>query len=817
MDNNIRRQFVIGWKVSTLAPHVASVRYRALLPVLALEQHGVECRVFSDQHCIELDELDALVIVKGLSLEDCELAQRAFAKRVPVVLDLCDNIFVGGYGQSATEYRPTPSDIFSTMVRYASAIVVSTEPLAELVRQHCGRQHGIFVIPDGAESPAQFWQISARLRAAHHLQNCRALQAVGRRLLRSVRRLQDFGWMAWDPLVKRCSLIVGKAATGRVWPALFRKRLHPIICRNGRRPTSSNMWPGESSSGDARLQILWFGIHGAEHANFGMLDLLLIQTDLEQIARETEVELVVISNSREKFERYIRPLKITTRYFDWTASVMEQQLQSAALVIIPNSLDSFSLCKSANRTVLALNAGVPVVATLTPALSALSNCIQTGSFVDGMRWYLSDATRAKQEVRQGQAVIQQTFGSDRISLLWSDVLQTIERPRSTLAQCTEIAPDAELVVSIHLVMDIDLALPVIRRAQDMGIAVLVLCNHEIRSIRPDMEALVRKHCRQYLFLHKAMLDRTFLFPASARALLTFSETNLRPHAFNRQLTKMANRAGLATYTAQHGFENVGLTYDDAVQPIRKISFAARNIFIWGRLETLHPSVLASNRRKCIPIGCPKPAQGTRTVLPDTFPSSMPVVGIFENLHWKRYPEHYRNAFISNVLQLAEHHPEILFLIKPHNAGLWLTSRFQGTLPSLPNIVIADPKSPQWASATASGFFWRCTAVITTPSTVALDAARDGQPVAIVAQGLALDNYAPLPLLHDPQDWHRFVADTMESQKRQQLLDLTQEFCLRVVLPNGADFRMVKTMFPHHVGAARSNAGSDHAVCAREVL
>lgn len=801
--NNIRRHFVIGWKVSALAPQVASVRYRALLPVLALEQRGVECRVFSDQHCIELDELDALVIVKGLSLEDCELAQRAFAKRVPIVLDLCDNIFVSGYGQSAIEYRPTPSDTFATMARHASTIVVSTEPLAELVRLHCERQHGIFVIPDGVESSAQLQEINARLRTDRLRQNSRAFQTVGRRLLRSIYRLQDFGWMAWDPVVKHCSRIVGREAAAKAWRALLRTRLHPILSRNARRPASTgSIRPVESSTASAPLKILWFGIHGAEHANFGMLDLLLIQTDLEQIAREMDVELVVISNNREKFERYIQPLKIRTHYLDWTASVMNQQLQSAAVVVIPNSLDSFSLCKSANRTVLALSAGVPVVATLTPALRDLSGCIKTGSFLDGMRWYLSDTQRASQDVRQGQAVIQQAFGSERISSFWLDVLHDAKYSRSALAHSSERAPDAELVVAIHLVMDIDLALPVMHRAQDMGIAVLVLCNSEIRVAKPEMDALLRKHCRQYLFVHKAMLDRNFLFPASARALLTFSETSLRPHAFNRQLTKMANRAGLATYTAQHGFENVGLTYDDAVQPIRKISFAARHIFIWGRLETLHPSVLASNRRKCIPIGCPKPAQGSRAVLPDTFSLSKLVVGIFENLHWKRYPDDYRKAFINNVVQLARQYPEILFLIKPHNAGLWLTSRFQGTLPSLPNIVIADPKSPQWASSTASGLFWRCAAVITTPSTVALDAARHGLPVAIVAQGLALDNYAPLPLLRDPQDWHRFAADAMEPQKRQQLLDHAQEFCQRVVFPDGADFRMVKAMLPQHAGTTR---------------
>jgi hypothetical protein len=807
-----RRGLVIGWKVSTLAPQTASVRYRALLPILALEQDGVQCRVFSDPYCVDLEALDALVIVKGLSLKDHKLAHMAFAKRVPIILDLCDNIFVNSYGQAGAEFSPMPADAFAAVAQLASAIVVSTESLADVVRAHCGREHGIFVIPDGVETPTQFREVSARLKAAQGVQNRQILRIAGQRLLHSLARLHDFGWLASAPIAKRWTRFAELLMAKRNWYALLRNRTGRATRKADRpREEGADSSPAQRVPGSPTRQILWFGIHGAEHANFGMLDLLLIRADLEQIAGEFDVELVVVSNNHQKFQSQIAPFKIRSRYLDWTASVVEQQLQSAALVVIPNSLDSFSLCKSANRAVLALNAGVPVVATLAPALRGLSGCIQSGSFLHGMRRYLSDADQAAHDVSQGQALIRQMFGSKQVASMWLDVLQTVVRKREASAVPAEGPPDAELVVAIHLIMDIDLALPVIHKAQDMGIAVLVLCNAEIRATRPDIDALLREHCDRYLFVHGMMLDRNFLFPASAKALLTFSETNLRPHAFNRQLTKMANRAGLATYTTQHGFENVGLTYDDTIQPIRKISFLSRHIFIWGELETLHPSAPLSNRRKCIPVGCPKPAQGSKTMLPEIFSSGQAMVGVFENLHWKRYSDAYRQAFLSNVLQVAGQYPEILFLMKPHNAGLWLTKRFRGTLPSLPNIVIADPKSPDWKSSTASSLFWRCAAVVTTPSTVALDAARHGLPVAVVAQEFALDNYAPLPLLREPKDWQRFVANAVEPQQRQRLLDLAQGFCRRVVLPNGAETRMLEAMLPQHARATRPHAGAGYAI------
>jgi ornithine cyclodeaminase/alanine dehydrogenase-like protein (mu-crystallin family) len=48
-------------------------------------------------------------------------------------------------------------------------------------------------------------------------------------------------------------------------------------------------------------------------------------------------------------------------------------------------------------------------------------------------------------------------------------------------------------------------------------------------------------------------------------------------------------------------------------------------------------------------------------------------------------------------------------------------------------------------------------VITTPSTVALDAVQAGKRVAVAAYGLSLPAYEPLPLLNGLQDWRNFAA------------------------------------------------------------
>ena len=84
----------IGWKVAKLSLNVASVRYRALLPVLALQEAGKNCHVFADYDACNLDGLSLLVIVKGLIPNDLELARKAHERGIPLVLDLCDCIFV---------------------------------------------------------------------------------------------------------------------------------------------------------------------------------------------------------------------------------------------------------------------------------------------------------------------------------------------------------------------------------------------------------------------------------------------------------------------------------------------------------------------------------------------------------------------------------------------------------------------------------------------------------------------------------------------------------------------------------------------------
>ncbi|MEC4892816.1 MAG: glycosyltransferase [Oscillatoria sp. PMC 1051.18] len=248
-----------------------------------------------------------------------------------------------------------------------------------------------------------------------------------------------------------------------------------------------------------------------------------------------------------------------------------------------------------------------------------------------------------------------------------------------------------------------------------------------------------------------------------QVLITAAESTAGPHKAAHLLTKRANAAGIHTYTLQHGFENIGLTYFDERETPESIQFASSKILLWGDVNLLAPEALPETISRCIPVGCPK------EISPVTPEIKIPgkrdyAIAIFENLHWHRYSEDYRQSFLADLETTARRFPNTTFLVKPHHAGMWLTHRYKGNLPNADNIIIADPKLPQWEAYTAAALIKYVDAAITTPSTVAVDAARAGCPVSVVSYDLELENYAPLMRLKSTKDWFSFVNQIQNSQK-----------------------------------------------------
>lgn len=340
------------------------------------------------------------------------------------------------------------------------------------------------------------------------------------------------------------------------------------------------------------------------------------------------------------------------------------------------------------------------------------------------------------------------------------------------------------------VQDLDLLLPIVDRmsADDRFVLKLAITDWlDTLSPRVSRELQARS-------IHPLIVTRQDVIQGiepdltHAEAVIAACESNHPAHLVPYKLARLANAHGLPTYTLQHGLENVALTYFEPNPDCdRAVDFASQTIFTWGPVDHLPTEVAPSIRARCFAVGSPKPAEAPRMALPLP-PREGPVVAVFENLHWQRYPNAYREAFIVDMCDAAVKSPRTMFLVKPHHAGQYLAKSWHLLKDAPPNVVLADPASRPWEPFTASAIIGSADAVITTPSTVALDAARAGRPVAVARYGLHLPLYEPLPLLECAADWLAFLDGATANPRA--FTGQLQYFCKRHVLEGDAVGRIL---------------------------
>ena len=77
------------------------------------------------------------------------------------------------------------------------------------------------------------------------------------------------------------------------------------------------------------------------------------------------------------------------------------------------------------------------------------------------------------------------------------------------------------------------------------------------------------------------------------------------------------------------------------------------------------------------------------------------------------------------------------------------------------------------------------AVLTTPGTVALDAARFGIPVAVIKHELDLEIYEPLPMVSEISDWQIFIDQAVKIRDKEGLKSRMTAFVERNVIEGNA--------------------------------
>ena len=124
------------WKTQTLNVNMASVRYRCLLPLRYLSKQGIEQSIFGGADPVNvMPQTKAIVFVKSFRNQDVKTCERVHRLGVPIILDLCDNIFIENY---AADNNYVPAKNFLLMAQQAAAIVTTGETLKGEVEKALG-------------------------------------------------------------------------------------------------------------------------------------------------------------------------------------------------------------------------------------------------------------------------------------------------------------------------------------------------------------------------------------------------------------------------------------------------------------------------------------------------------------------------------------------------------------------------------------------------------------------------------------------------------------------------------------------------------
>jgi len=245
------------------------------------------------------------------------------------------------------------------------------------------------------------------------------------------------------------------------------------------------------------------------------------------------------------------------------------------------------------------------------------------------------------------------------------------------------------------------------------------------------------------------------------------------------LTKMANAAGLSTYTMQHGFENIGLSYCDETHG-PDIKFASKTIFTWGPKKELPAWVGKDTLDKSVAVGYSNQPVFPNATPPTSKTGKRPIIGVFDNLHWLRYDEKYCSTFLKHLKDISEQRKEFRFILKSHPVSVRKRSKeLDAILHNMVNVDVADLLEEE--ELTTSWLLSHAVGVITTPSTIALDGALANVPIAVCRYGLDLTYYSPLCLLDLLEDWNKFLNCLTKESETGNLKLNGQKFTNRVLV------------------------------------
>lgn len=709
----------VAWIASSLDFGVASLRYRLVYPAAFLNKLGwVSIVTTSPDSLIKsLSELDAIIIVKRLDPSIIRVVSEANDAGVPVVLDMCDDILDQDYRATGHELFRI---VFDAIAPRLSGLVTTGSFLKRRFEAY-GFKGRVFVIPDCLETPALIELGRSFLNRALKI-NTRATSATATAAKAKLKSVRDFLYRFYKAFrhPRRSMLDIRHT---------IRTVLHgdgSTVALDAGAPQNDPYFL--EALNDKRRSLIWFGNHGGPHSDFGMATLLTIGPELREAYRQSPFMLIIVSNDHDKWKHLIEPIGVPTRFVPWSHEGTQVLLKKARAFIMPTGDDSFSLGKSANRVTLALEQNTPVIAEPLESLDWMATGVHRSGIAEQIVKCIENRQAALEDAQALRASAHDHFSISRIAASWKDTVDALQPYAKPRGQYGDLKLPEKLLVLINNATDRPIGMAVLDVARKLGVETGVIVSQEACFRNPQLiEDLVARRISPTFIQRKDTRRKDYRWLRNASALFCPSESSLPAHVVPHWLTKLAQQCSIRTYTAQHGLSNIALT-----DPLSKdTSIASETIFTWNDPAGLPGWVDPSIRDRSIATGRITDTAASALKSQRLLNRSPTRVGIFENLHWSAYSNGFRDSFKAMVVSLAESHPETEFIIMPHPAGLWSVKFIKTTgLPA--NLTIINPANRENLGTTGVQALASMDRVLTTPSSITVDAAQMGIPAVVVA-------------------------------------------------------------------------------------
>lgn len=167
-------------------------------------------------------------------------------------------------------------------------------------------------------------------------------------------------------------------------------------------------------------RLCWFGHHGEAAPPFGLVDLAPLLPLLAELHEKTPLQLTVITGSEAAFDERIGAVaRVPVRFKPWRRETLRRLLAQHDACLLPVRDNPFTRCKSANRLLLALHAGVPVVADPLRAYRPFAEFARLDGFATALGELARDRDASRARTEAGRRHVRSTFTPARVVAQWS--------------------------------------------------------------------------------------------------------------------------------------------------------------------------------------------------------------------------------------------------------------------------------------------------------------------------------------------------------------------------------------------------------------